>query len=55
MKSQIMPLQRKKTAISAKLAALTYFRVAGPVTEKALISTLFAPTFQEHGPLSVQS
>lgn len=47
--------EEKKTAISAKLAALTYFRVAGPVTEKALISTLFAPTFQEHGPLSIQA
>jgi len=47
--------EEKKTAISAKLAALTYFRVAGPITEKALISTLFAPTFQEHGPLSVQA
>ena len=47
--------EEKKTAISARLAALTYFRVAGPVTEKALISTLFAPTFQEHGPLSIQA
>lgn len=47
--------EEAKTAISTKLAALTYFRVAGPITEKALISTLFAPTFQEYGPITVQA
>lgn len=43
------------TGVSARIASLIYLRVAGPTTEKALISRFFAPGFFEYGPIRVES
>lgn len=41
--------------VSSRIAALIYFRVAGDITENALISKFFAPSFFEYGPIKVET
>lgn len=41
--------------IAPRIAGLVYVKVNGPITEKALVSRLFAPTFQEYGPVSIEA
>ena len=36
-----------------RIASLIYIKVKGPITEKALISRFFAPSFFEYGPIKV--
>lgn len=48
-------VQEAGTRVSQRLAALVYIRVNGPITEKALVSRIFAPTFQEYGPIDVEA
>ena len=40
---------------ASRIASLVYIKVAGPVTEKALISRFFAPVFFEYGPIKVET
>jgi len=47
--------QQAGSAIAHRLASLIYIRVAGPITEKALVSRLFSPSFYEYGPINVES
>ncbi len=41
--------------VSSRIAALIYFRVAGDITENALISKFFAPSFFEYGPIKIET
>src|SRR3989338_5536474 len=41
--------------VQPRIAGLVYIRVNGPVTEKAIISRLFAPSFVEYGPVDVEA
>ncbi len=41
--------------VAPRIASLLYIRVAGPISENALISNLFAPSFYEYGPIAVTS
>jgi len=41
--------------VSPRIASLIYIRVAGPITENAMISNLFAKSFFEYGPIDVTS
>lgn len=43
------------TGVSSRIASLIYIRVAGPTTEKALVSRFFAPGFFEYGPVKVET
>lgn len=43
------------TPVSARIAALVYLRVAGPIKESARLVRLVAPKFLEYGPISVNS
>lgn len=47
--------QEAGTAVRQRLAALVYIRVSGPITEKALISRIYAPTFLEYGPINIEA
>ncbi|OGK59584.1 hypothetical protein A3I56_00085 [Candidatus Roizmanbacteria bacterium RIFCSPLOWO2_02_FULL_43_10] len=44
-----------RAQIASRIAGLVYIRVNGPITEKALISNIFAPTFLEYGPITVEA
>ena len=39
--------------VAPRIASLLYIRVAGPITENAIISNLFTKSFYEYGPVSV--
>ncbi len=41
--------------VTSRIASLIYIRVAGPITEQALITRLFAPIFYEYGPINVET
>ena len=41
------------TGVTTRIAGLVYLKVAGPVEEKALISSFTAPSFSEYGPVEV--
>jgi uncharacterized repeat protein (TIGR01451 family) len=43
------------SAISPRIGALVFIKVKGPITEKTLISRLFAPSFLEYGPIPVET
>ncbi len=43
------------TGIAPRIASLLYVRVAGPITESALVSNMFAKSFYEYGPIDVES
>lgn len=43
------------SAISSRIGSLVFMRVSGPITEKALISGLFVPSFTENGPISIDA
>ncbi len=43
------------TAVGTRIAGLVYLKVAGEISEKALVSRLFAPSFFEYGPINVES
>lgn len=43
------------TGIAPRIASLVYIRVSGPITESALISRLYAKSFYEYGPITLQS
>ncbi len=45
----------KAALVSERIAGLVYIRVNGPITEKALISRIYAPSFQEYGPIRVEA
>ncbi len=48
--------QKEGTAVIApRAAALLYFKVAGEVKEKAIVSKFFAPSFLEYGPVKIQT
>lgn len=47
--------QEAGTAVRQRLAALVYIRVNGPITEKALISRLYTPSFLEYGPIDIEA
>jgi len=41
--------------VAPRIASLLYIRVAGPITENAIISHLFAQSFLEYGPIKVNA
>lgn len=41
--------------VAQRIAGLVYIRVNGPVTEKAIISRISAPSFLEYGPIDVEA
>ena len=43
------------SSITPRIAALIYIRVAGPITEKAMVTRLFSPSFMEYGPITVRA
>lgn len=43
----------KKSATTLRIASLIYIRVKGPITEKAIITRFFAPSFSEYGPIKL--
>lgn len=45
----------KAPVVNQRIAGLVYIRVNGPITEKALVSRIYAPSFQEYGPLKVEA
>lgn len=47
--------QEAGASVAQRIAALIYIRVNGPITEKALVSRIFAPTFLEYGPINVEA
>ncbi|KKT48005.1 MAG: hypothetical protein UW37_C0001G0010 [Candidatus Gottesmanbacteria bacterium GW2011_GWA2_44_17] len=47
--------QEAGTGVSTRIASLVYIKVAGPTTEKALISRFFTPGFFEYGPIKVET
>ena len=47
--------QEAGTGVSARVASLVYIKVAGPTTEKALVSRFFTPGFFEYGPIKVDT
>ena len=42
-------------SITPRIASLLYIRVSGPITERALITNMFARTFNEYGPIDVSA
>lgn len=42
-------------SISSRIVGLIYFRVSGPITESALVSSFEAPRMVEFGPISVKA
>ena len=47
--------QEAGTGVSTRIASLVYIKVAGPTTEKALVSRFFTPGFFEYGPVKVDT
>ncbi len=47
--------QEAGTGVSTRIASLVYIKVAGPTTEKALVSRFFTPGFFEYGPVKVET
>lgn len=45
--------EEKGSGTNLRIASLIYIKVKGPITEKALISRFFAPSFFEYGPIKV--
>jgi len=43
------------TAVGTRIAGLVYLKVAGAISEKALVSRFFAPSFFEYGPVKVET
>lgn len=43
------------TGVAPRIASLLYVRVAGPITESAMITNLFTKSFYEYGPVNVDS
>jgi len=43
------------TGVTSRIASLIYIKVAGPITEKALISRFFTLGFFEYGPVKVET
>jgi len=43
----------KGSGTNLRIASLIYIKVKGPITEKALISSFFVPSFFEYGPIKV--
>ncbi len=43
------------SSITARIASLVYIRVKGPITEKAIISRFFTPSFLEYGPVKIDT
>ncbi|MFH0852813.1 MAG: hypothetical protein V1853_00165 [bacterium] len=43
------------TAVGTRIAGLVYLKVAGEISEKALVSRFFAPSFFEYGPVKVET
>ena len=41
--------------VSPRIASLLYIRVAGQITESALVNNLFTKSFHEYGPIKVES
>jgi len=46
---------KAEMVISSRIAGLLYIRVNGPIQEQGLVSRLFAPSFYEYGPVSVEA
>ena len=42
-----------ETPVAIRIASLLYIRVAGPITEKAMVTKFKTPSFLEYGPISV--
>jgi len=49
------PSSGAETPVSIRIASLLYIRVAGPITEKAIVTKFTTPSFLEYGPVSVTS
>lgn len=45
--------QEAATAFAHRIASLVYIRIAGPISENALVSRFFTPSFYEYGPITV--
>lgn len=43
------------TGVETRIAGLVYLRVAGPITENALVKSFIAPSFSEYGPVPVMT
>ncbi len=43
------------TGVTSRIASLIYIKVAGPISEKALVSRFFTPGFFEYGPVKVDT
>lgn len=52
---QALGAQSMGTGTAPRIAALIYVRVAGPITESAMVSNMFAKSFYEYGPIEVTS
>ncbi len=49
------PTNQSASSVSHRVAGLFYITVAGPVTEKAILTKLTLPSFAEYGPLKVET
>ncbi len=47
------PASAQESAVAIRLASLIYVRVAGPITENAIVKSFTGPTFLEYGPVKV--
>ena len=43
------------TGVTSRIASLIYIKVAGPTSEKALVSRFFTPGFFEYGPVKIDT
>jgi ABC-type multidrug transport system fused ATPase/permease subunit len=47
------PVSGQETPVAIRLASLIYIRVAGPITEKAVVTKFAGPRFLEYGPAEI--
>lgn len=47
--------QEKGLAVSARIASLVYIKIPGPITENAIVSDFFVKSFNEYGPVEVDT
>ncbi|MFC1710373.1 hypothetical protein ACFL0F_01795 [Patescibacteria group bacterium] len=53
--SQVGGFYEAGTGVQTRIAGLVYLRVAGPITENALIKSINVPSFSEYGPVIATS
>jgi len=45
--------QEAGTAVGSRIVGLVYLKIAGPITDRAIVSRFFSPSFFEYGPINV--